>query len=140
MKKFDVDSYRAEINAEIAGLKAAKKAEKDWYKRSRLQDKIESAELRLNPKWMCKLYWSDRHAYEVIRIETAKRMVVRRLIAERCDDGPYMSDAQGYKFRKNKKAPEVVVRMHKNGLWYEAGDSTPFCLTSEPHEYFDFSF
>lgn len=139
MKQFDIDSYRSEIAKEIAAVIEEMKRTRDYWERRELADKYEDLCDRLNPKFMCEYCYSDRHAYEVLRIETAKRMVIRQLNAIRVDDRG-MSDAQNYAFSSNPKAPEVVVRLHKNGRWYEKGNCNPFGITHEPHEYFDFSF
>ena len=106
-----------------------------------LEDEIENLKLLLDPKFVCELCYSDRHAYQVIRMETAKRMVVRRMTAKRVNVGEYwMSDAQDYEFTENQDAPEITLRLHKDGFWYSTNNCNPFRITSEPHEYFDYLF
>lgn len=145
-KSFNIESYRAELNAEIARLESelatlrANRYSKFWEIRD-LQDKINELALRRDPKFVCELMWSDRHAYEVLRMESANRMVIRRLVATRTNVGEYyMSDAQDYTFESNPQAPEITIRLRKNGLWYAANNCDPFRITEEPYEYFDYSF
>ena len=140
-KQFNIDSYRKEIAKEIAAVIEEMKRTSDFWERKELADKYEDLCDRLDPKFMCEYCYSDRHAYEALRAEAPKRMVIRQLNAKRVNIGEYyMSDAQKYEFSSNPKAPEVVVRLHKNGRWYEKGNCNPFGITREPYEYFDFSF
>ena len=145
-KKFNTKAYRNNLNNEIATLTAQvaemmKNRYAHYWETRDLKDKIEDLKVRINPQFVCELCYSDRHAYEVLRLETEKRMVVRRLTPKRVNVGEYyMSDAQDYEFTSNPDAPEYTLRLHKNGFWYAADNCNPFRITSEPHEYFDFSF
>ena len=140
-KQFNIDSYRKEIAKQIAAVEEEMRNTPSHLRRTELADEYEDLCDRLDPKFMCEYCYSDRHAYEVLRVEAPKRMVIRQLNAKRVNIGEYyMSDAQEYEFSSNPKAPEVVVRLHKNGRWYEKGNCNPFGITHEPHEYFDFSF
>lgn len=145
-QKFNMESYRLNINKQIEVLTAkmeemkVNKYQHFWEIRD-LEDEIEKLSLRIDPKFVCELCYSDRHAYQVIRMETEKRMVVRRLTPQRVNIGQYvMSDAQDYEFTENPDAPEITLRLHKNGLWYSTDNCNPFSITAEPHEYFDYSF
>ena len=143
-----LDSYRNEINNKIAALTTRlneMKASPDKYKYHweiiDTEEAIEGYSLRLDPKFVCELCYSDRHAYQVIRMVTPKSMVVRRLTPTRVNIGEYvMSDAQDYEFTENPEAPEITLRLHKDGFWYETNNCNPFRITKEPHEYFDYSF
>ena len=145
-QKFNIESYRDQINKEIASLTftydlARKDRRSNLWEIQKMVNKIEDLRLRLDPKFVCELCYSDRHAYQVLRLESDKRMVVRRLTPNRVNIGEYvMSDAQDYEFSENKQAPEVTLRLHKNGFWYETNNCNPFRITKEPHEYFDYSF
>ena len=145
-KKFNIESYRSEINEQINVLTAkVNELEKDrrtnfWEIRD-IKDEIAELETRRDPKFMCELCYSDRHAYEIVRIETEKRMVIRRMVAKRINIGEFvMSDAQDYAFESNPNAPEYTVRLHKDGFFYATNNCNPFRITSEPYEYFDYSF
>lgn len=143
---FNMDSYRSKINGQIAVLTAKmdelnKDRRNNFWEIRDLEDKIEKLSLRIDPKFVCEYCYSDRRAYQVIRMETEKRMVVRRMTATRVNIGKYvMSDAQDYEFKENPDAPEITLRLHKDGFWYATNNCDPFGITKEPHEYFDYSF
>lgn len=145
-QKFNIESYKTNINNQIADLTwrveiMRKDRTSNHWEIQDLEDKIENLRLLIDPKFVCELCYSDRHAYQVIRMETEKRMVVRRLTPQRVNIGEYvMSDAQDYEFTENPDAPEITLRLHKNGFWYASNNCNPFHITSEPHEYFDYSF
>lgn len=145
-QKFNIESYRDQINKEIASLSftydlARKDRRSNLWEIQKMEDKIEDLRLRLDPKFVCELCYSDRHAYQVLRLESDKRMVARRLTPNRVNIGEYvMSDAQDYEFTENPEAPEITLRLHKDGFWYETNNCNPFRITKEPHEYFDYSF
>lgn len=143
---FNMDSYRSKINGQIAVLTAKmdelnKDRRNNFWEIRDLEDEIEKLTILIDPKFVCELCYSDRHAYQVIRMETEKRMVVRRMTATRVNIGKYvMSDAQDYEFKENPDAPEITLRLHKDGFWYATNNCDPFRITKEPHEYFDYSF
>lgn len=145
-QKFNIESYKTNINNQIADLTWSvemmrKDRRSNFWEIQDLEDKIENLRLLIDPKFVCELCYSDRHAYQVIRMETEKRMVVRRLTPQRVNIGEYvMSDAQDYEFTENPDAPEITLRLHKDGFWYASNNCNPFRITSEPHEYFDYSF
>lgn len=145
-QNFNLETYRKDIQDQINTLTSKmelmnKDRRNNFWEIRDLEDEIEDLKLRLNPQFMCEYCWSDRHAYEVLRMVTPKMMVVRKLIPQRINVGEYwMSDAQDYSFTSNPDAPEVTLRLHKNGRWYTSGGSTPFGITKEPHEYYDYSF
>ena len=141
-----MDSYRSKINGQIAVLTAKmdelnKDRRNNFWEIRDLEDEIEKLTILIDPKFVCELCYSDRHAYQVIRMETEKRMVVRRMTAKRVNVGKcWMSDAQDYEFTENPDAPEVTLRLHKDGFWYATNNCDPFRITKEPHEHFDYSF
>ena len=143
---FNMDSYRSKINGQIAVLTAKmdelnKDRRNNFWEIRDLEDEIEKLTILIDPKFVCELCYSDRHAYQVIRMEAEKRMVVRRMTAKRVNVGEYwMSDAQDYEFTENPDAPEITLRLHKDGFWYATNNCDPFRITKEPHEYFDYSF
>ena len=145
-QKFNTESYKTNINNQIAVLTAKmeemnKDRRNNFWEIKDLEDEIENLKTLLDPKFVCELCYSDRHAYQVIRMETEKRMVVRKMTAKRVNVGEYwMSDAQDYEFTENQDAPEITLRLHKDGFWYATNNCNPFRITSEPHEYFDYSF
>ena len=145
-QKFNLESYRDNLKNQIATLYAkwaemkANKHDRFWEIQD-LEDEIYDLNLRLDPKFMCEYCYTDRHAYQVLRLETEKRMVVRRLFAKRVNVGEYwMSDAQSYEFTEDLEAPEITLRLHKDGRWYATNNCNPFGITEAPHEYFDYSF
>lgn len=145
-QKFNMESYKETLKKQIESLTWSvelmrKDRRSNFWEIQDLEDKIENLKLLLDPKFVCELCYSDRHAYQVIRMETEKRMVVRRMTAKRVNVGEYwMSDAQDYEFTENPDAPEITLRLHKDGFWYSTNNCNPFRITSEPHEYFDYSF
>lgn len=145
-QKFNIESYKTNINNQIADLSwkvemMRKDRRSNHWEIQDLEDKIENLRLLIDPKFVCELCYSDRHAYQVIRMETEKRIVVRRLTPQRVNIGEYvMSDAQDYEFTENPDAPETTLRLHKDGFWYASNNCNPFRITSEPYEYYDYSF
>jgi len=143
---FDIDTYRNNLTNQIADLTAqmnelAKDRHSNRLEINNLAENIEDLYLLIDPKYVCEYCYSDRHAYQVLRRETEKRMVVRRLTPTRINVGKYMmSDAQDYDFAENPQAPETILRLHNDGFWYEAGNCNPFGITREPHEFFDYSY
>lgn len=148
-QKFDINNYRMELVKEIAehtkkveALKALPREKRGYEvirERQNLEVLIQKQTLMLNPMYMCEYCYSDRHAYEVIRLESAKQMAVRQMSAKRVDNNG-MSDSQEWHCTPNPNAPVITLRLHKNGCWYESGNASPFGVTAEPYEYYDFSF
>lgn len=155
MSKFNYEAYKAEKEAQIAEAQAVyddvMSRQPDyktstfeerctWYdERANAEHNLRRLQLLKDPKFVCELCYSDRHAYEVLRMDTERKMVVRQLKAIRTDDRG-MSESQDYDFVSDVKQPEVVLRMHKNGRWYATDCCNPFTITEEPYEYYDFSF
>ena len=71
--------------------------------------------------------WSDRHAYEVVKVVDQKHVFIRRLKAIRTDNWG-MSDAQNYRYESDEKAStkELVKR---GEYWYEV-----FTFSKEIHD------
>lgn len=61
--------------------------------------------------------YSDRHAYEVVKVINQNHIFVRRLKAIRTDKN-YMSECQDYRFESNPSARPVELKKMKHG-WKE---------------------
>ena len=60
-------------------------------------------------------YWSDRHAYEVVKVFDQTHVSVRKLRAIRTDGGG-MSEFQQYRYERDLSAPVLELKL-KNGKW-----------------------
>ena len=71
--------------------------------------------------------WSDRHAYEVVKVVDQKHVFIRRLNAIRTDNWG-MSDSQNYRYEsdENARTKELVKR---GDYWYEV-----FTFSKEIHD------
>ena len=85
------------------------------------------------------LCWSDRHAYTVVEVKSAKTIVVQRDTSTRVDTNG-MSESQVYTFARNEFARKATLRQAKNGGWYEGGMKGRRFLIGEREEYHDYSF
>ena len=57
--------------------------------------------------------YSDRHAYEVVKVINQKHIFIRRLKAIRTDKNG-MSDSQSYRFEQNLKQPIIELKFTYN--------------------------
>ena len=71
--------------------------------------------------------WSDRHAYEVVKVVDQKHVFIRRLKAIRTDNWG-MSDAQNYRYESDEKASEKEL-VKRGEYWYEV-----FTFSKEIHD------
>lgn len=91
------------------------------------------------------LYWTDRHAYFINRIE-GKSVFVERANAKRTDEYG-MSDCQSYRYERYPNAEEIEIRWMW-GAWrqkYEGHDGKPQWAKRNigwhgMSEYYDYSF
>lgn len=63
---------------------------------------------------MTEYMWSDRHAYEVVKVDTQDHVWVRRYDYKRIDDYG-MSDWQEYEYISNPENPVIELVKRKNG-------------------------
>lgn len=64
---------------------------------------------------LCTVYhWSDREAYEVVKVIDQKHIFIRELDAKRIDKNG-MSDSQNYEYKSNEKNPVVELELTKYG-------------------------
>ena len=67
---------------------------------------------------LCTIYmWSDRHAYEVVKVEDQSHLFIRPLKAVRTDDNG-MCDAQDYKYESDPTRAIKEIKLTKYG-WKE---------------------
>lgn len=85
-----------------------------------------------------KLLYSDRHAYTVVEVVNDKVIMVKRDIAIPRHKG--MSDSQHWEYQEDTLAQPIKVKLHKQGYWYQEGDTTTRFLVGVRDEYFDYSF
>ena len=79
--------------------------------------------------------YSDRHAYEVIKVINQKHIIIRRLKAIRTDKLG-MSDTQNYKYESDKNAQ--VIELSKRGdTWYRVDTYTKEKLLKRAKEEID---
>ena len=62
-------------------------------------------------------YWSDRNAYEVVKVESQDHVYIRQLKAIRTDNWG-MSDAQNYRYESDENSPAEEIKLAKNGWRY----------------------
>lgn len=71
--------------------------------------------------------WSDRHAYEVVKVVDQKHVFIRRLKAIRTDDWG-MSDSQNYRYESDETA-SVEELVKRGDYWYKV-----FTFSKEIHD------
>lgn len=67
--------------------------------------------------YMTEYMWSDRHAYEVVKVIDQQHVSVRRLKAIRTDNYG-MSDAQNYRYESDERQPVEDLEFRR-GKWYK---------------------
>ena len=84
--------------------------------------------------------YSDREAYEVIKIIDAKHVVVRRMDAERVDNNG-MSECQKYAYKSNPNGYIRNLTLTKNG-WRSRinGKLDNYFSLGTMEKYYDYSF
>lgn len=70
-----------------------------------------------NGTYVTEYLWSDRHAYEVVKVIDQKHVFIRRLKSIRTDNWG-MSDAQNYRYESDEKASEKEL-VKRGEYWYE---------------------
>lgn len=95
--------------------------------------------------------YTDRHAYEVVRVVTDKTIEVRQLRATRDENdmlefhvGGFSAHCsnqseQKWTFEQDVDAPVIRIRKKKYGECYTCKGRT-FVLADEPYEFYDFNF
>ncbi len=81
------------------------------------------------------LMWTDRHAYTVVAVKSAKTIVVQRDKVKRTDTNG-MSECQSYAYESDPNGELVTLRMTKRGWSYKG---RKFRIGARD-EYHDFSF
>lgn len=67
---------------------------------------------------LCTVYhWSDREAYEVVKVIDQKHIFIRKLDAKRIDNNG-MSDSQSYEYKSSEKYSPAEIELTKWG-WKE---------------------
>lgn len=130
----------------------------DLHKKIREAEKlIELNEPLLGEKiYMSRYLYSDVDAYEVIKILTPNKFVVRELkatLTEKADKalgdsfvpggfvGHFNNACQEWNFESDENGITKVVRRHKDGCYYEAGSKTiPFVPRATPYKFYDYNF
>ena len=72
--------------------------------------------------------WSDRHAYEVVKVVDQKHVFIRRLKAIRTDKNYMMSDSQNYRYESDENA-SVEELVKRGDYWYKV-----FTFSKEIHD------
>ncbi len=88
------------------------------------------------------LHFSDREAHTVVKINSAKSIVIQADKWERTDNNG-MSEEQDYEFSRNPEGSTRVVIKRKNGWWIPKGypmNDSPRVLLGKRERYHDFTF
>lgn len=89
-------------------------------------------------KYMNQTLYSDTNAFEVLEWITPKKAKIREL-KPKFQEGEWHESSD--EFEQDPDATPFIVRMHKNGGFYEAGSRhCPYMPTEHPHYYYDMSF
>ena len=92
-------------------------------------------------------FYTDVHAYEVIRMKNPKTAQIRRLkatfsnpeeVAETCTDGKFDSDKQLWDFEVDESGEVLDIEQRKTGGWYTKTGKL-VSLSKEPVEFYDFN-
>jgi hypothetical protein len=125
-----------------------------WYGsvQNRLAEQVECKDEIVVGMYATEYLWSDRHAWEVIKVTNQNRITLRRLKAIRTDKN-YMSDCQDYRFESNLNGEIAELKRTPKGKWnrlYTYTDENgkerinhkeKFSVSfGEADEYYDYSF
>lgn len=85
--------------------------------------------------------WSDRHAYTIVEIKSAKCIVVQRDKVTRLDQGG-PTDSQAYQYAPDPNGHRVTLTLRRNGKWIPRGHgmSAAGYLIGVRQEHYDYSF
>jgi hypothetical protein len=89
------------------------------------------------------LCWTDRHAYEIVKVIDDRHIIIRRLNAVRTDNNG-MSDCQDYDYYSDLTGMTLKLFRDRKGVWrerigtHELG-STRYAV-GYAEEYYDYSF
>lgn len=93
-------------------------------------------------------YYTDTHAYEVIKMKNIKYATIRRLnvdlqnpdeLAESIHEGEVNNNLQQWSYEVDVNGDEVDIEQRKNGAWYIVGTERLVNLSTEPKEFYDFN-
>lgn len=93
-------------------------------------------------------YFTDIHAYEVIKMKNTKYATIRRLkvdllnpdeMVESIIEGEVNSTLQQWSYEVDEDGIEVDIEQRKNGAWYMVGTEKIVTLSTEPNEFYDFN-
>lgn len=82
------------------------------------------------------LMWTDRNAYTIVEVRTAKKLLVRRDKAMRTDSFG-MSDSQSYTYEPDPEGEIKIIRLTKKGWTTKHGEKF---VIGHRSEYYDYSF
>ncbi len=121
-----------------------------------LKNQIEQYELWLgNHIYMNRHGYTDMHPYEVIRIDTPKKMIIREMLATETEEskkrrketfvptgflGISDNDVQEWDIRSQDISDfDFAVRLHGDGFWYDANGNR-YTMSDKPIKFYDFNF
>lgn len=121
-----------------------------------LKKNIEKYSLWLgNHIYMNRHGYTDMHPYEVIRIDTPKKMIIREMLATETEDsikrrketfaptgflGITDNDVQEWDIRSQDTSDfDFAVRLHGDGYWYDANGNR-YTMSDKPIKFYDFNF
>ncbi len=82
--------------------------------------------------------YSDRHAYTVVEVVSARKIVVQADTATRTDNNG-MSESQSYTYTPNPEGEKRTLSLRKDGRWVEVAGRQGFAIGTR-REYHDYSF
>jgi hypothetical protein len=87
------------------------------------------------------LCWTDRHAWTVIEVKSARKLVIQADKATRTDKHG-MSESQNYEFERDPNGSKCTITLRKDGRWRAAGESMAGAVYALGYraEYHDYSF
>ena len=106
-------------------------------------------------KFASQYLWTDVHAYQVVEEKTPNLIIVRELDAKLTPEaeealnasftpggfvGHFDNSKQDWVYSENAENPLITIRRHKDGKFYQAGDSCPFVIKSQPYKFYDYNF
>jgi len=99
--------------------------------------------------------YTDMHPYEVIRIDTPKKMIIREMLAVETEEskkrrketfvptgflGVTDNDVQEWDIRSQDTSDfDFAVRLHGDGYWYDANGGR-YSMSDKPIKFYDFNF
>ena len=151
----ETEKFGSEENKKLLtkAYKEFAKAERDYLSTKK---KIENYDLWLGDHiYMNRHGYTDVYPYEVISIDTPKKMTIREMLAAETEEskkrrkesfvpggfcGHTDNDVQEWDIHSNSNSRfDFAVRLHNDGYWYDTNGNR-YAMSNKPIKFYDFNF